>query len=216
MSKFVDLSHPIEDRQVSYPKDPTARVTAHRTLEEHGCHVSQIVLSSHHGTHLDAPFHFIAGGRTLDEIPLERFFGPASLVDLAPGGTLQGGTELTVEMFQPFAEAFQPGARVIYRTGWSRRFGQSDYFTGLPSLTADAAGWMAERRIGLLGMDTPTPSTTAGHECHHILLADGVEIVLVEGLTNLSQLPDRFTFAAFPLNIKGRDGSPVRAVGIVE
>jgi arylformamidase len=74
---------------------------------------------------------------------------------------------------------------------------------------------MAEKRIGLLGMDTPTPSTE-WKECHHILLEMGVEIVIVEGLTNLEELPASFTFIGFPLNIKGRDGAPIRAVAAVD
>jgi len=74
---------------------------------------------------------------------------------------------------------------------------------------------IADREIGLLGMDTPTPSTS-WKECHLILLGKAVEIVIVEGLTNLQKLPEQFTFIGFPLNIKGRDGSPIRAVAMVE
>jgi kynurenine formamidase len=64
-------------------------------------------------------------------------------------------------------------------------------------------------------MDTPTPSAE-WKECHLILLAPGVELVIVEGLTRLEQLPETFTFMGFPLNLKGRDGSPTRAVAGVE
>ena len=62
-------------------------------------------------------------------------------------------------------------------------------------------------------MDMPTPGKD-WYEIHHILLAQDVEIVLVEGLANLDALPDEFTFIAFPLNFKGRDGSPIRAVAV--
>jgi len=86
---------------------------------------------------------------------------------------------------------------------------------GARTLTLDAARWIAERRIGLLGMDTPTPSTD-WKECHHILLKKGVEIVIVEALTNLEKLPAQFTFIGFPLNIKGRDGAPIRAVALLD
>ena len=212
MPKLVDLSHPLEHGQLSYPKDPQIEVTWDRTLQSHGVNVSRIVMGTHQGTHLDAPFHFVADGAKLDEIPLERFFGPARLVDLAPGGSLEPKTPITVEMFHEHADAFEPGARVIYRTGWHRMFGRPEFFADLPSLTPGAARWIAERRIGLLGMDTPTPSKIAGRECHHALLQKGVEIVIVEGLANLDQLPERFTFIGFPLKLKGRDGSPIRAV----
>ena len=71
--------------------------------------------------------------------------------------------------------------------------------------------WIASKRIGLLGMDTPTPSND-WMDCHHILLKRGREIVIVEGLKNLEKLPKQFTFIGFPLNLKGRDGAPCRAV----
>jgi kynurenine formamidase len=178
--------------------------------------VSRIVLGTHQGTHLDAPFHFFADGAAVDQIPLERFFGPARLVDLAPGGSLEPKTPITAEMFQRHAEAFEPGARVVYRTGWDRMFDHPEFFTDLPSLTLEAAQWIADQRIGLLGMDTPTPSKIAGRECHYALLKTGVEIVIVEGLANLDQLPERFTLIGFPLNLTGRDGSPIRAVAWIE
>jgi len=216
MPRLIDLSHPLEDGQLSYPKDPPIRITVDRTIPSGGCNVSSIAMGSHQGTHLDAPYHFFDDGAALDQLPLERFFGPARLVDLVPRGALEPKTPLTLEMFQKHADAFQPGARVIFRTGWSRMFGRPEFFTDCPSLLPETARWIADRRIALLGMDLPTPSKTAGHEVHKTLLAKGVEIVIVEGLTNLEQLPERFTFIGFPLNFKGRDGSPVRAVAMVE
>ncbi len=216
MIRLIDLSHPLEDGQLSYPSDPEIHITAHRTMESHGVNVSRVSMGTHQGTHLDAPRHFFADGTPLDRIPLERFYGPARLVDLAPDGELAPKSRITVEMFEPHADAFQPGARVIYRTGWYRSFGRPEFFTDLPSLTLEAARWIAERRIALLGMDTPTPSKIAGRECHYALLAEGVEIVIVEGLANLDQLPERFTFCGFPLPLRGRDGSPIRAVAVIE
>jgi len=104
--------------------------------------------------------------------------------------------------------------KLIYETGWHRQFGQENYFSDFPSLTQDAARYLVSRKIRLLGMDTPTPSRD-WFEVHHILLSANAEVVVVEGLTNLSQLPESFTFAGFPLNFHGRDGSPIRAVAIL-
>ena len=215
MVKLIDLSHPLEHGQLNFPLDPKISVVVHNTVATIGYNITQISLSTHQGTHLDVPFHFYDDGKTVDQMPLERFYGPAVLVDLAPGSCLPAKTPITVEMLAPHARKFQPGAKVIYRTGWDRTFGTPECFTDFPTLTLDAARWIAERRIGLLGMDTLTPSTE-WKEVHLLLLGKGVEIVIVEGLTNLDQLPERFTLAAFPLNIKGRDGSPIRAVAIVE
>ncbi|MEI6280362.1 MAG: cyclase family protein, partial [Verrucomicrobiae bacterium] len=134
---------------------------------------------------------------------------------LAPGGALPPRAAITPEMLAPHADKFQPGARVLYRTGWDRRFAAAEYFSAHPSLTTAAAEWIAARRITLLGMDAPSPSA-AWKEAHEILLRPGVEIVVVENLTRLDLLPERFTFIGFPLNVQGRDGAPVRAVALVE
>ena len=210
--KLIDLSHPLEHGQLNFPFDPKISVLVHNTVSSIGYNITQVSLSTHQGTHLDAPFHFYDDGKTLDQMTLDQFIGPATLVDLAPGSHLDAGTPLTVEMFEPHESKFAAGAKVIYRTGWDRMFGTPEFFSSFPTLTLDAARWMADRKIGLIGMDTPTPSTD-WMECHHILLAKGVEMVIVEGLTNLEKLPEQCSFIGFALNIKGRDGAPIRAVG---
>jgi kynurenine formamidase len=212
---LIDLSHPVHNGQPSFPGDPELEFTFVKTVDDDGCNVSRLTMSSHHGTHLDAPYHFYNDGVPIHRMALDRFIGPATVVDLAPGGALPARTPLTVDHFTPFADRFVPGARVLYRTGWDHTFGTETFYTDHPTLTLDAARWIADRRIGLLGMDTPTPSFD-WLECHLILLARGVEIVIVESLTHLDQLPASFTFIGFPLNLKDRDGSPIRAVALTD
>jgi arylformamidase len=215
MARCIDLSLPLEHGQATFPYDPKLSILTHNTTSSIGYNITQISMSTHQGTHLDAPRHFYDEGIPVDAIPLERFFGEATLIDLAPGGALEAGQPLTVDMFSTHAEAFRPGAKVVYRTGWDRAFGRPEYYSDFPSLTLEAAEWMAARHIGLLGMDTPTPGRQ-WKEIHLALLRPGSEVVIVEALAGLEQLPARFTLAAFPLRIVGRDGSPVRAVAIVE
>jgi len=214
MPRLIDLSFPLEDGQAGFPGDPSIDIATHCTYESKGYLTSRITLSSHHGTHVDAPLHFLPDGLPLDGLPLDQFYGPAKFIDLARGSALPPRTPMTVDMFRASAYAFLPASKVIFRTGWSNMAGRPEYFTDQPTLTVEAAEWLAERRIGLLGMDLPTPSTTDAARCHELLLGAGV--VLVEGLTNLAQLPNHFTFVGLPLNLKGRDGSPVRAVAIVQ
>lgn len=213
--RLIDLSFPLEHGQLNFAWDPKISIVPHNSVTSIGYNITAISMSTHQGTHLDAPYHFYDNGKTIDQMTLDQFIGKASLVDLAPGGALQPSTPLTVEMFEPHKDKFTKGAKVIYRTGWDRMFGKPEYFSAFPTLTLKAAQWMADRGIGLIGMDTPTPSTS-WKECHLILLGKGVEMVIVEGLTRLDQLPPEFTFIGFPLNIKGRDGSPIRAVALVE
>ena len=212
---LIDLSHPLLDGQPQFPSDPPLNLRRHGDIASVGYNVTAVHLSTHQGTHLDAPYHFFDEGETVERIPLERFFGPATLVDLAPGGALDARTAITPEMLLPYQSAFQPGHRVVYRTGWERRFGRPEYFEGYPSLTVTAARWIAQQGISLLGMDTPSPSED-WEECHRILLAPEARMVIVENLANLGRLPEQFTFIGFPLPLAGCDGSPIRAVALVE
>ena len=208
---LIDLTHPMEDGQPCYPGDPPPRIRPHDTLASAGYNTTHLSFGSHQGTHLDAPLHYFADGLPVDRIPLERFYGPAAAADLAPGGGLEEGTAITIESLAPHAAVFEPRARVILRTGWSRRFGTPGFFERHPCLTPESAEWIAARGIWLLGLDTPSPAGDAA-PVHQVLLGAG--IVILESLANLEALPPRFTLAAFPLKLAGRDGSPLRAVAI--
>ena len=209
--KFIDLTHSLRHGQTSFPGDPPLGVTPHATIEKDRCNVSRIAMGSHQGTHLDALYHFVPDGKRLDQMPLEWFYGPATLLRIPK----PAGSEITLADLTPFEKRLTPGARVIYETGWHRRYGEADYFTAFPSLTQEAAAYLAARRIRLLGMDTPTPSRDY-YEVHHILQQKPAEIVIVESLANLDALPEDFLFIGFPLRFEGGDGSPIRAVAGIE
>lgn len=208
--RLIDLSHPLVHGAAAFPNDPKLAILSHGTVATHGYNISQVLMGTHQGTHLDAMYHFYDRGRTVDQMPLDWFYGPARLLRLPK----EANAEIDVPDLTPFASDLKRGARIIVATGWHRHFGQPDFFTAYPSFTPAAARYLAARRIRLLGMDMPTLGKQA-HELHHILLAQDVEMVVVEALANLDAVPDAFIFAGFPLNFYGRDGSPVRAVAVV-
>ena len=206
------MTHPLVDGQPGFPGDPVIEMQPHCIIRRDGFHVTRLAMGTHAGTHLDASAHFFENGQTVDDIPLNRLFGTARLVDLCPGGALLPGARITRSMLEKQVRCFRPDSRVIYRTGWDRHYGKPQFFADYPSLTRDAAAWIASRRLALLGMDTPSPSDDL--ECHTILLAPGSEIVIVESLARLGGLPASFTLVAFPLCLEGCDGSPIRAAAI--
>ncbi|MBL4577172.1 MAG: cyclase family protein [Flavobacteriales bacterium] len=206
--KLIDLSHPMEHGQQTFPMDPKLSIISHGDTTTLKYNITQIVMSSHQGTHLDAMYHFLDDGKTLDQMPLDWFYGPTHVLRIPKGAK----EEITEDDFKPFEDLLTEGAKIIYETGWHKNFGADNFFTEFPTLTLDTSKYLASKKIRMLGMDTPTPSYD-WYEVHHVLL--GEEIVIVEALANLDQAPDKFIFMGFPLNFKGRDGSPIRAVAMV-
>ncbi len=207
--QLIDLSHPLEHGQQTFPSDPKLSIIPHGNTKTLRYNISQITIGSHQGTHLDAMYHFLDDGKTLDQMPLEWFYGKAHLLRIPKNAN----ENITVQDFLPYEDLLQPGAKIIFETGWHKHFGRDYFFSDFPSLSQEAARFLAEKNIRMLGMDMPTPGKD-WYELHHDILLPK-EIVIVESLANLDKVPDQFIFIGFPLNFKGRDGSPVRAVALV-
>ena len=208
--QLIDLSHPMEHGQQTFPMDPKLSIIPHGTTKTLRYNISQINMSSHQGTHVDAMYHFLDDAKTLDQMPLDWFYGLTHVLRIPKNAN----EELNVIDFLPYENIIVPGARIIYETGWYKHFGKDNFYSDFPSLTQEAGRFLADRSIRFLGMDTPTPSKD-WYEIHHDILLPK-EIVIVESLTNLDKVPSQFIFIGFPLNFKGRDGSPIRAVAMLE
>lgn len=216
--RIVDLSHPIREGMTVFPVEwhPHVEVTVMGTHERHGRETRRLLLGTHTGTHVDAPRHFVPGGATIDEVPLDALVGPARLVDLSglPAGSAVGVAELEAALGEARPE------RLLLRHGWSSRYADEGFYVGHSYLTQEAARWLVARGVRLVGMDTPMPDSPEdgrGHDpdspIHKILLGNGV--VLVEYLRNLHELrgPD-VELIVLPLNVVGGDGAPARCVAV--
>jgi kynurenine formamidase len=210
MSRIVDLT------LTMHPGMRGVDFEIRSTTDDKGWNTKWLHLYSHAGTHMDAPYHFIAQGETLDNIVLEKCIGPAQVIDLSFVGPRD---LITVEHLMPYAEKIGPGARLLLKTGWSTRADTPEYRDQLPGISLPLAEWLGEREIALLGVETPAVADINNKEAlvtvHQALLRAG--IVIVEGLANLDALQqDEVTFVALPLKLEGGDGSPVRAIAIEE
>ena len=186
------------------------------TVERDGWNARLLHLYSHAGTHMDAPVHYNVSDTAIDDISLDRCVVQAWVVDC---GEPEPKSLLTVEHLGGMQNCIQTGDGVLLRTGWSRRHGTPAWRDELPRVSDGLAIWLAERKIGLLGVEAPAVADVHNIEeitrIHTILLQAG--IVIVEGLTNLEALTQqRVTFMALPLKIAGGDGAPVRALAIEE
>lgn len=205
--KIIDLSFNLEDGMDVYPGSLPVKIARFIKFEDRGFNDTYLDMGAHIGTHLDAPFHFIPNGKGVDEVDLSKCYGEALLLLIKKGK----GETVTVADLRPFKESIELARRIVVKTGWFEKWGTKEYFEDFPTLNDEAASWLLERGLVLLGTDTPSAVSEKGHEA---LL--GSEVVIVEAL-NLANLDSpRFIISVLPLKVTGSDGSPIRAVAIVE
>lgn len=210
MASLIDLSLDIYDGAPTFAPDPTTSITPHLGIEDLGYNITRISMSSHFGTHLDAPFHFFDDGETVENLDLHRGFGPARVVDLSGKHPT---SEITPSDLEAQAGDVLPGGRLILMIGWDRQYPQPHYFSDQPYIGLDACQWLVDRGIATVAMDMPTIYPGEYIKAHHLLLGAG--ILVIEGLAHLDRLSTRDTFLiALPLRLRGRDGSPCRVVAI--
>ena len=205
--RIVDLSQPVGTDTPVYPGDGAVHVSV---LQQGSPNLSRIDFCVHTGTHMDAPFHFLTGAETIDRVPLERCLATARMIDLR---SIAGDT-IGLADLEPHGHALRQARAAVLHTGWSKHWEAPHYFTGHPCLAADAAQFLAACGVHLVGVDMPSVDR-APYPAHRVLLGAG--LLIVENLTNLEAIgTDQFQLIVLPLKLAGRDGSPVRAVAVIE
>jgi arylformamidase len=211
MRKIVDLSHDITHQMSVFPADPAVGVLRHHDYQN-GYFVSQVIFGTHTGTHIDVPIHKIKGGKSVDEVPIDRFVLKAYVMDLT---CLEPLEEIKLSHLEPFAEKVKGTKAVIIKTGWGKHFGKDDFFTSFPGISEEAVGWFMEKEIKLVGLESPSVNAVKHEKIHTLLLKN--DIYIVESLDNVDNISKEYVvFYAVPLKLKGLDGSPVRAFAIEE
>lgn len=210
MRRIIDLSHPITDDMPVFPGDPTVRTKIVHTIKESGYNISEICMGTHNGTHVDVQHHVMYTDHAVDSLPLDSMVGWAEVLDMSD---IAPKSEITAADLDKFADRVSTGARVLLRTNWSKKIGQSDFFTDFPGLTEGAARWLTSRKVKLLGIEQPSLHPTDDIGVHKALLSYGV--VLIETMANLDQLTcDRVYIVALPPNLVGLDGAPIRVIAM--
>ena len=221
MRRCIDLSLPIHEGMLTTPVPwhPPVEITVLGRHELEGRATRKVTLGTHTGTHMDAPYHFVEDGATIDQIPLDVLVNEAVVLDLTEKGDF-GKT--SADDLRATGVEIPPGAGVIIHTGWYRRWMHRDYYEKWPCLTMDACEYLAECRVRLVGLDVPSPDDPQDRiafgevsPLHHFFLSRG--LVLVEFLTNLDQIAGtKVLLIAAPLKIVGADGFPARVLAVEE
>lgn len=209
---LVDLSHTIFDGLVTYKGLPAPVICDFLSRKdsigkyEEGTEfqIGKIEMVSNTGTYIDCPFHRYAHGKDLSEVALEAFANLDAVTVYAIGAL-----EIGIEFFQNLEIR---NKAVIVNTGWSKNWNTEAYFENHPFLTREAAEYLRDCGVKLVGIDSHNIDDTRGNSrpVHTILLGAG--ILIVEHLCNLDKLPaSGYLFSAVPPKFKGVGTFPVRA-----
>lgn len=202
----IDLTHTLQSNITVYPGTLPASFEPGNTIEKDGFAELNIRMTTHAGTHIDAPCHILSGKRTLDAFPMDKFFGKAICIDCT------GKDSIDVTFIQSFKTNIAQAEFVLFYSGWQHKWNSPQYFDPFPTLTTEAVQWLIQFDLKAVGFDYISADNMDSVLLpnHHALL--GKEILIIENLTNLDKMVGKsFELFCIPLKIGKADGSPVRA-----
>ena len=212
--KVVDLSHPYcTDMAKVEPHGAPEFTSSPHQMCGSVFTIGKMTMSSHTGTHIDLPRHLIAGSRTLDDFEVGDFVGSAIVLDVRR----EGAVELSADELE--SADIRSGDFVLLYFGYASRFGSDEYRTVHPYLTNEAAQFLVDRGVRMVGFDLQTPDRPSSlrepdftFPAHQILLGAGCLILENLGPALAQLVGQRVILAAAPLRLPGADGSPVRPI----
>ena len=214
--KIIDLTLTVSDKIPTFPGSPQPNLIPWENIKEDGYNLELLFLSSHTGTHMDAPYHFLEKGAKIHEISLKKLVSEAALIQSRKGSG-ESITKTDIQKFEKKSGKIDGFSSVIFQTGWQRNLQKKYYFTKNPGLSVSAAKYLASKKINLVGIDSPSIDLGKDDKfsVHQIFAKKG--ILIVENLANLDKIKSsKFHLVVLPLKLKNATGSPVRAIAFVE
>jgi arylformamidase len=218
--EIVDLSHVVEDGMITYKGLPAPIICDYLSREESRSHyaegtefhIGKIEMVANTGTYVDAPSHRFADGKDLSELSLDSL---ADLETVIIRPDKEKGRAMGRDRFESLGDIANKA--VLVNTGWDANWGTDRYFEGHPFLTQEAAEYLVDAGVALVGIDSLNiDDTEDGKRPVHTTLL-GADIAIAEHLRGLDQLPDRgCKFFAVPVKVRGLGTFPVRAFAVIE
>jgi len=214
--KIIDLTLTVSDEIPTFPGSPQPSFIPWENVKEDGYNLELLFLSTHTGTHMDAPYHFLEKGAKIHEISLKKLVSEAVLIKSKKNGG-ESITKTDIHKFEIKHGKIASFSSVIYYTGWQRNLQKKYYFEKNPGLSVSAAKYLASKKISLVGIDSPSIDLgkDSKFSVHQIFAKKGM--LIVENLASLEKIKSsKFHLVVLPLKLKNATGSPVRAIAFVE
>lgn len=213
--KIYDLTFETETEMPTCgtPWHQTVEISRMGSVENVGRNTSRIVLGSHSGTHMDAPFHFINDGNTIESLDFNLMWGKITVVDFRSKG--QGDVVTLADV-----KDLEIKERMLFAFGWYHNWKTEKYYKGFPYFETAAVKYLLEKGLRVMALDTPSPDDGSAilikgesDSPNHIALLQK-EAVVIEYLNNTDVLVGgkEYEMVSLPLKLKGSDGSPARVL----
>ena len=214
--KFIDLTLLVSEKIPTFPGSPQPIFIQWENIKDDGYNLELLFLSSHTGTHLDAPYHFLEKGKKIHEISLKRLIINAILIKIRKRRD-QAITKTDIQKFEKKHGKIPNESTIVFWTGWQKMIKNDSYFVNNPGLSVTAAKYLISKKTNLVGIDSP--SIDLGKEkrflIHHLFAKN--DVLIVENLANLDKIKSwKFQLVVLPMKLENATGAPVRAVGIID
>ena len=210
--EIIDLTNTISIHTQIFPGSPKVSFLKWSNFNIDGYDSEVAFFSTHTGTHMDAPSHFISGKDSIDKININRFFSEALLLKIP-----RSKNELvSLDDLSNFKKSLLENKTIIFSTGWEKYNNEYFYMSSNPGLSDDVAKFLVECNVNAVAIDGPNIDSGNNHKfsVHKILLENN--ILIIENLCNLNQLAnyDKFRVIMLPLKLDNASGSPIRILAI--
>ena len=205
-NSWIDISVPIHNAMHGWPGNPPTFITMHAgTAKGDVCNVSAMAMSSHSGTHMDSPFHFLHGAKTMDALPWDAVIGPCRVVEIKDKKAIKPAELKKLKL--------QKGERILFKTPNSARsWKKAEFDKDFVYISKEAAQYIVDCGVQTVGIDYLSVGGfyKDGIETHHILL--GAEVWIIEGIDLAKIKPGNYDLICLPIKFQNGDGAPSRCL----
>jgi len=208
---ILDLTREVRNDTKVFPGSPLPKFITWTKMDVHNYDSEVIFMSTHTGTHMDAPSHFASNASTIDKISVGRFISNAILIKLKKGSNQL----ITADEIKASNVSIMQGDTIVLSTLWENEIDKDYFFSHSPGLAEDAAKYLIDKKVNAVCIDSPSidRGSESSFAVHKLLLSN--EILIVENLCNLDKLNCQyFTLIMTPLKLSGASGSPIRAIAV--
>jgi len=226
--RVVDLTYALNDRLPKWPGDSRVfEAQENASIANDGYFTRHVWMLEHYATHMDAPAHFVAGQATVDQIPPQKLFGPAVVIDVTENVKDDVDYRLQprrIERWERQHGRIPPGAIVLLRTGWSKRWPDEQRYRNMgrggnmrfPGYGVEAVKLLVKRGVVGLGIDTLSVDYGRSKEFEVHKLSHGAGLYHLENLAYLGALPETgASLVVAPIKLEGGSGGAARVFAIL-